>query len=135
MVALHKLVSISELRVLLLREQRNVRRQSNTTFVSISELRVLLLRGEHIRIVRSSSLCFNLRIESLVIESLLCNMRSALYTFVSISELRVLLLRVEMGVTPRQQNISFNLIIENLLIDRRIHVSRIRDQGRFQSHN
>ena len=61
-------VSISELRVLLLRAGWEPDPASHGDDVSISELRVLLLRVHRSRALASTITCFNLRIESLVIE-------------------------------------------------------------------
>ena len=87
--------------------------------VSISELRVLLLREENkwVKIIRCLS--FNLRIESLVIERGSIPHRRTPIVYVSISELRVLLLRGRMSliVIPVDKP-SFNLRIESLVIER-----------------
>ena len=64
-----ELVSISELRVLLLRAQQRWCFGHFTEIVSISELRVLLLRDSEAHALRVRIASFNLRIESLVIES------------------------------------------------------------------
>ncbi len=81
--------------------------------VSISELRVLLLRDQSRGSFIASRCCFNLRIESLVIERL---ERSFVKRYrVSISELRVLLLR---DGSQSDLRMGFNLRIESLVIER-----------------
>ena len=67
----------------------------DASWVSISELRVLLLRDPpEWTLIGIVKVCFNLRIESLVIESITRDMiPSQPLSYVSISELRVLLLR------------------------------------------
>ena len=61
---------------------------------------------------------FNLRIESLVIESQTARHGSIPTVSVSISELRVLLLRVSVGSGVTAYFYSFNLRIESLVIER-----------------
>ena len=121
-------VSISELRVLLLRASLSIIDGIFGIIVSISELRVLLLRDAtrlcfNLRIESCTrvfrSLCFNLRIESLVIERLKVDQLGDQISQVSISELRVLLLRVRTSqsrLVPTGST-SFNLRIESLVIE------------------
>ena len=105
-------------------------------------------------------MCFNLRIESLVIES---NRRTSLTdrsttvsiselrvlllrggmtllkinqgSQVSISELRVLLLRERQGAAGADLSAGFNLRIESLVIERRIGVLGQVSYIKFQSQN
>ena len=80
---------------------------------------------------------FNLRIESLVIESSETNQTPAGLQYVSISELRVLLLRA--GIVNAAQSIilrRFNLRIESLVIESGSFWSAWRSyDGTFQSQN
>ena len=105
-------VSISELRVLLLRGRCNGIERARNLCVSISELRVLLLRE---------------KVDQL----------KALPLSVSISELRVLLLRAESSVLVRlEKRPRFNLRIESLVIERKRGAGGYSRQAQaFQSQN
>ena len=111
-------VSISELRVLLLRVNF-LAIHFVQHLVSISELRVLLLRANLGRSLRWTLERFNLRIESLVIERPETHHLSFVdCLIVSISELRVLLLRVLSQASRTDCSpICFNLRIESLVIE------------------
>ena len=61
--------------------------------------------------------CFNLRIESLVIESALPCWQAQRVGGVSISELRVLLLRASLNPQDKLHKRRFNLRIESLVIE------------------
>ena len=148
------------LRVLLLRVDDIMQDKEIKTLVSISELRVLLLRDKAYHGFSEALICFNLRIESLVIESPPYTPLTLGSSMVSISELRVLLLRVDDIMQDKEIKtlvsiselrvlllrdkayhgfsealICFNLRIESLVIESALFHAGLCTSSMFQSQN
>ena len=79
--------------------------------------------------------CFNLILESLVIESSNFPAGLSRSDLVSISFLRVLLLRAARVIRLQISHWRFNLILESLVIEREIQSILEAEGGRFQSHS